>query len=61
MSPKAYYSVTGTVFLIVAIVHLLRALNGWVVSIHTLDVSIWASWVSVVVAGYLAYNGLKRR
>jgi hypothetical protein len=58
MSPKAYYSTAGTVFLIVTLVHLLRVINGWEVNIHTFAVPMWLSWVAVFLAGYMAIIGL---
>ena len=54
-------SVAGAVFVLVAIMHLLRALNGWEMNIDTFSAPMWASWVGFVVAGYLAYQGLKKR
>ena len=54
-------SVAGMVFLLVAIMHLLRALNGWEINIDAFSAPMWASWVGFVVAGYLAYQGLKKR
>lgn len=61
MSQKSFYSLTGIIFLIVVIVHLLRVVNGWSVSIGTFDMPVWASWVAVVLASYLSYQGLRRR
>ena len=61
MSQKSYYAVTGTIFLIIVLLHLLRVLNGWPAEIGTVTVPMWASWVAVLLAGCLAYHGLKRR
>lgn len=61
MSQKAYHATTGTIFLIIAALHLLRVLNGWEVNIGTFIVPMWLSWVGVLLAGFLAYQGLKRR
>ncbi len=61
MSQKSYYSVTGTVFLIIGVLHLLRVLNSWPANIGTFVVPIWFSWAAVLLAGYLAYHGLKRK
>jgi len=61
MSQKAFYATTGTIFLIIAVLHLLRILNSWPATISSFVVPIWASWVAVVIAGYLSYQGLKRR
>lgn len=61
MSQKSYYATTGTVFLIIAILQLLRVLNGWPAFIGTFVVPMWLSWVAVLLAGYLAYQGLKKK
>ena len=54
MSQKTFIGVSGTIFGIIAILHLLRAIYGWPAHIGTLEVPTWASWLSVLVAGYLA-------
>jgi len=61
MNQKSYYLTTGAVFLTIAVLHLLRVVNGWPASISTFVVPVWLSWVAVLVAGYLAYQGLKNR
>ena len=61
MNQKKYLKVSGLIFAAVALMHLLRILGivevnanigGWVVP----D---WASYVGVLVAGYLAYTSNK--
>ena len=59
MSQKSYYLTTGAVFLVIAILHLLRIVNGWPANISGFVVPMWLSWVAVLFAGYLAYHGLK--
>lgn len=61
MSSKSYFKVTGTLFLIIAIVHLVRALNGWEVNLHTFEMPVGVSWAGLAIAGYLAYQGLSRK
>lgn len=61
MSPKSYFLVSGTVFLIVAIVHFLRVINGWELNIHSFDAPMLVSWVGLLLGGYLAYQGLRKR
>ena len=48
-----YVVVSGVIFGAVAVAHAVRALYGWPVQIGSLDVSVWVSWVGVVVAGSL--------
>jgi hypothetical protein len=53
--------VTATLFLVVAIIHLLRIIFGWSVEIDGLGLPFWASWLGVLVAGALAYLGFTQR
>ena len=50
-------TVTATLFLIVAIMHLLRIIFGWQVEIGGLGIPFWASWLAFPIAGALAYFG----
>lgn len=59
MNQKTYLQVTGLLFTVGAIVHLLRVLMGWEASIGGWLVPGWLSIVGVVVAGYLAYCAYK--
>ncbi len=52
-------TVAGIVFLVVAVMHLLRIIFGWEVSIGGLTVPLYASYAGVVAAGLLAYFGLR--
>lgn len=56
MNPKNFYSTVSSIFSIIAILHLLRIISGWQAVIGGLTIPMWASWVAVVVAGYLAYT-----
>jgi hypothetical protein len=47
-------TVTATLFLVVAIMHLLRIIFGWQVEIGGLSIPFWVSWLGVLVAGGLA-------
>ena len=60
MDQRTYNIVTAAVFLIVALLHLLRAIAGWPARIGGLDIPLWASWVAIVVAGGLAYSGFRQ-
>src|SRR5437870_5813838 len=50
-------TVTATLFLIVAIMHLLRIIFGWQVEIGGLSIPFWVSWLAVPVDDALAYFG----
>ena len=59
MSQKAFLTVTGTIFGVIALLHLARILAGWQARIGTFEVPAWLSWISVAVAGYLAFSAFR--
>jgi len=59
MSQKAYLRATGLIFLLIAVLHLLRLVFGWETSFEGRAVPQWLSVIALIVAGYLAYEGLK--
>ena len=61
MNRKTYMALTATVFLAVAIAHLLRIVFGWPVLIGGLSIPTWVSWLAVLVAGALGYFGFALR
>jgi hypothetical protein len=48
-----YLHITGAIFGIVAIVHILRLAFGWPAEIAGWSVPMWVSWVAIVLAGAL--------
>ena len=54
MSQKTFLGVSGTIFGIIAILHLARILYAWPAQIGTFAVPTWVSWLSLLLAGYLA-------
>jgi len=59
MKQKTYNTIVGIVFLIVAIFHLMRVIFNWQVLFGNFVVPFWVSWGGLIVAGILAYLGLK--
>ena len=59
MSHKAFLTVSGTIFGLMAFLHLARILAGWPARIGTCDVPMWLSWVAAVLAGYLAFSAFR--
>lgn len=59
LSVKTYTRVSGVIFLAIAVLHAVRLLRGWEAVIGEWSVPGWASWVALVVAGYLAWVGLR--
>lgn len=61
MNQKTYSIVSGFIFLVVALLHLVRAVMGSPVSLAGWDVPVWLSWIAVIGAGFLAYLGLRNK
>ena len=61
MSHKVFLTVSGTIFGVIALLHLARLLAGWPARIGAFDVPTWFSWVSLIVAGYLAFSAFRLR
>jgi hypothetical protein len=59
MSQKTFITIAGTIFALIAVLHLLRIYMGWTIVINNWEVPIWFSWIGAVVAGVLSYFGLR--
>lgn len=59
LSAKTYFQITGLIFAIVGLAHLLRVLSGWTVVVGGLNVPMWISYVGIVGLWYLSYNAFK--
>lgn len=59
MKKKTYYTTAATIFTIVALAHLIRAIQEWEAVVAGASVPVWFSWVAVVLAGYLAVRGFQ--
>lgn len=59
MSQKTYSTTAGAIFLLIAIAHILRVALSVAWTMGTQTVPMWVSWAAIVVAGYMAYVGLR--
>jgi hypothetical protein len=59
MPEKIYLVVSGLIFDLVFLLHLLRIIFGWPAEIGEFEVPMWTSWVSLAVAGYLALSAYR--
>jgi hypothetical protein len=59
MDQKTFSIVAGVIFAAVALFHLVRIYMDWPVMIGGWSVPMWVSWIGLVVAGGLAFFGLK--
>lgn len=48
-----YTIISGIIFGVVAIAHVVRAVNQWAIQVGPYGVPVWISWAGVVVAGGL--------
>jgi hypothetical protein len=53
MSSRAYVTFSGSLFGIIAILHLLRVVNGWVVDVGPWSVPMTVSWLGTIVPAAL--------
>lgn len=59
MNQAAFLAVSGTIFGVIALVHLARILAGWPIRIGACDVPMWFSWAGLIIAGYLAFSAFR--
>jgi hypothetical protein len=57
--PENVFYVAAVIFAAVALLHLTRIYMGWPVMIGGWSVPMWVSWIGLVVAGGLAFFGLR--
>ena len=59
MRQKTFSLVVGLIFLLIAVMHVLRLALKWDVVLNDRSVPMWVSWLALVIAGFLAFEGLK--
>ena len=60
MSQKIFSLVADLSFFLIAVMHGLRLAFRWEVVLNGWSVPMWVSVVAMVIAAYLAFEGLKR-
>ncbi|MDP3962705.1 MAG: hypothetical protein Q8Q03_02465 [bacterium] len=61
MNQNTFNKIVGVVFLIVTIVHLIRVIQGWSIIIGGVSIPGYVSWLAVIVAGCLSYQGFVKK
>jgi hypothetical protein len=51
---RAYLQISGTLFELIALGHVLRLLRHWPVDLAGYPVPLWVSWLGLVIAGELS-------
>ena len=59
MSQKSFSLTAGVIFSLIALLHVLRLVFGWEAIIGGWAVPTWLSWVAMLIAGYLSYQGFR--
>ena len=57
---KAYYITAATLFLIVAVLHLIRAIKGWEMLVSGTEIPVWLSYVVGGLLLYLSVRGFRK-
>lgn len=52
---RGLLKLVGVIFLIIALVHLLRLAFGWTLIVGEANIPLWLSWLGVIIPGYLSY------
>jgi hypothetical protein len=59
MTPRIFCLIAAAVFLLIALGHAIRILFGWHVTVESVVVPVWVSWIAFVAAAYLTYQGFR--
>jgi hypothetical protein len=59
MSQITFSLVAGIFFLLIAVMHVLRLGLKLEVALNGRPVPMWVNWLALVIAGFLAFEGLK--
>ena len=59
MTQRSFLLITSILFFLIALLHAVRLLRGWQVTVEGTGVPIWISWIGLVIAAYLAYQGFR--
>ena len=59
MTQRTFTLVTAMLFLLIALLHAVRLLRGWQITIEGAVVPLWVSWIGLAITGYLAWQGFR--
>jgi hypothetical protein len=57
MTPRIFSLITSITFLLMALLHAVRLLQQWQVTIGGTVVPLWVSGLGLAISGFLAYEG----
>jgi hypothetical protein len=56
---RGYLRISGSIFGVLGLVHVVRLLRGWPVQVAGWIVPLWISWIAVLAAGALAFRAFR--
>ena len=59
MTQRTFSLVTAALFFLIALLHAVRLVLGWQVTVEGTVVPLWISWIGLAMATYLAYEGFR--
>lgn len=59
MDQKNYNLVTGLLFSLFTLGHVYRSLTGGDLVMGAVSIPLWASWLAIVIAGFLAFSAFR--
>lgn len=59
MNPKTFFYTTAVIFFLIAVTHALRIIYGWRAAIGGFEAPVWLSWIALVIALVLSYQGFR--
>ena len=57
MTQRSFFLITSILFLLIALLHAVRLLQGWQVTIGGAVVPFWVSGIGLAISGFLDYEG----
>jgi hypothetical protein len=55
MTQTRFDWIAGVIFLIMAIVHVLRLIQGWDLTVDGTAIPFWVNWVGLIITGGMAF------
>lgn len=59
MTQRTFFLVTAVLFSWIALLHAIRLLRRWEVTIAGAPIPMWISWIGLAVVAYLAYQAFR--
>ncbi len=56
---RPYLQITGLLFGLIAVVHVLRLVRHWPIQMADYSVPVWTSWIGLAIAGGLSLWALR--